>query len=105
MRPLLPVAGQAGSDAQPEPVLLMPRLPELPQEGAARRAEPSPNALGFMGWLQQGLASREIKRIGRAGAFHRRRHGAGFAADLQAVRARLAPELRPTPWAYRSSAK
>lgn len=61
VRPLLPAAAHAGSDAQPEPVLLVPRLPELPQEGAARRAEPSPKALGFMRWLQQGLASREIK--------------------------------------------
>lgn len=62
VRPLLPAAGQAaGSDAQPAPVLLVPRLPELPQDGAARRGEPSAAALGFMRWLQQGLASREIK--------------------------------------------
>jgi len=47
--------------AEPGPVLLAPQLPELPQEAAARKAEPSPTALAFMQWLQQGLASRQIK--------------------------------------------
>ena len=46
---------------EPGPVLLEPQLPELPQEAAARKAEPSPTALAFMQWLQQGLASRQIK--------------------------------------------
>lgn len=46
---------------EPGPVLLAPQLPELPQEAAARKAEPSPTALAFMQWLQQGLASRQIK--------------------------------------------
>ena len=47
--------------AEPGPVLLAPQLPELPQETAARKTEPSPTALAFMQWLQQGLASRQIK--------------------------------------------
>lgn len=45
----------------PEPVVLTPRLPELPQQAASRKAEPSELALAFIQWLQQGLASREIK--------------------------------------------
>ena len=47
--------------AEPGPVLLAPQLPELPQETAARKTEPSQMALAFMQWLQQGLASRQIK--------------------------------------------
>ena len=39
----------------------MPRLPELPQQAASRQAEPSATALAFIQWLQQGLASRELK--------------------------------------------
>ena len=39
----------------------MPRLPELPQQAAARKEKPSETALSFIQWLQQGLASREIK--------------------------------------------
>jgi len=45
----------------PEPVVLMPKLPELPQQAASRKAAPSEAALAFVHWLQQGLASREIK--------------------------------------------
>ncbi|ROR39690.1 MobH family relaxase [Diaphorobacter sp. C33] len=47
--------------AEPGPVLLAPQLPELPQETAARKTEPSATALAFMQWLQQGLANRQIK--------------------------------------------
>jgi len=39
----------------------MPSLPELPQHAAARKEKPSETALSFIQWLQQGLASREIK--------------------------------------------
>ena len=46
---------------RPEPVVLMPSLPELPQHAAARKEEPSEAALAFIQWLQQGLASRQIK--------------------------------------------
>ena len=45
--------------AAPTPVLLTPELPELPM--AEARAEPSEAAIGFMQWLQQGLAGRAIK--------------------------------------------
>ncbi len=45
----------------PDPVVLMPRLPELPQQVASRQVEPSATALAFIQWLQQGLASRELK--------------------------------------------
>lgn len=46
------------------PVVLqakLPELPELPHETASKKVEPSPTAVAFMQWLQQGLASREIK--------------------------------------------
>ena len=46
--------------SQPQPVLLIPKLPELPGEAASRK-EPSETALDFMRWLQQGLAARLIK--------------------------------------------
>ena len=55
-----PTAGPA-TRATPDPVVLVPRLPELPQQAASRKAEPSETALAFLQWLQQGLASREIK--------------------------------------------
>lgn len=43
------------------PVLLNPFLPELPHETAGKRSEPTPTAVAFIEWLQQGLASRELK--------------------------------------------
>lgn len=43
------------------PVVLTPALPELPHETAAKKKEPSAAAMEFIGWLQRGLASREIK--------------------------------------------
>lgn len=83
VRPLLPAADQAaGSGAQPEPVLLVPRLPELPQDGAARRVEPSPKALGFMRWLQQGLASREIKYNEASAPVHFTTEGMALVSPL-----------------------
>ena len=43
------------------PVVLTPALPELPHETAAKKKEPSAAAMEFIGWLQLGLANREIK--------------------------------------------
>lgn len=62
-RPLIarPASMPAAASSTPEPVVLMPRLPELPQQAASRKADPSATALAFVQWLQQGLASREIK--------------------------------------------
>lgn len=48
----------SGSDTTP--VVLTPKLPELPHEVAAKRKEPSETAMAFIQWLQRGLASREI---------------------------------------------
>lgn len=45
----------------PDPVVLTPNLPELPQETARRKAEPSEVAVAFMQWVQQGLAGRSLK--------------------------------------------
>ena len=55
------VAPATTTNATPDPVVLMPSLPELPQHAAARKEKPSETALSFIQWLQQGLASREIK--------------------------------------------
>lgn len=46
--------------ADTTPVVLTPKLPELPHEVAAKRKEPSETAMAFIQWLQRGLASREI---------------------------------------------
>lgn len=59
-RPPMP-GPSASAGSTPDPVVLMPRLPELPQQAASRQAEPSATALAFIQWLQQGLASRELK--------------------------------------------
>lgn len=59
-RALIP-GPSAAAGSTPDPVVLMPRLPELPQQAASRQAEPSATALAFIQWLQQGLASRELK--------------------------------------------
>lgn len=47
------------SQANTTPVVLTPSLPELPHEAPVK--EPSEAATAFIQWLQQGLASREIK--------------------------------------------
>lgn len=47
------------SQASTTPVVLTPSLPELPHEAPVK--EPSEAATAFIQWLQQGLASREIK--------------------------------------------
>lgn len=47
------------SQANTTPVVLTPSLPELPHEAPVK--EPSEAAMAFIQWLQQGLASREIK--------------------------------------------
>ena len=54
-------ARTAPSRLQSAPVVLSPFLPELPHEAAGKHAEPTPTAVAFIEWLQQGLASRELK--------------------------------------------
>ncbi|QIL80317.1 DNA-binding domain-containing protein [Diaphorobacter sp. HDW4A] len=51
----------AGSSSGTTPVVLTPSLPALPHATTAKKKEPSETALGFIQWVQQGLASREIK--------------------------------------------
>jgi integrating conjugative element relaxase (TIGR03760 family) len=46
---------------QQTPVVLTPFLPDLPHENADKQVEPTASAMEFMGWLQQGLVSRELK--------------------------------------------
>jgi integrating conjugative element relaxase (TIGR03760 family) len=46
---------------QQTPVVLTPFLPDLPHETADKQAEPTAGAMEFMIWLQQGLASRDLK--------------------------------------------
>lgn len=61
-RTLLAAPGAAPSFAQgAAPVVLQPFLPALPHEVAATAAEPPANATAFMSWLQQQLASRQLK--------------------------------------------
>ena len=43
------------------PVVLTPFLPELPHETAGKQVEPTATAMAFITWLQQGLASRDLK--------------------------------------------
>lgn len=62
-------ASLARAQPQPQPVLLIPKLPELPGEAASRK-EPSATALAFMQWLQQGLAQRDIKYNETAAPVH-----------------------------------
>ncbi|MBS0465724.1 MAG: DNA-binding domain-containing protein [Proteobacteria bacterium] len=76
-----------GSDpsSQPTPIVLqhkLPELPELPQDTASRRAEPSATALAFMAWLQQGLASREIKYNESGAAVHFTAEGMALVSPL-----------------------
>lgn len=54
-------SGTAQTSTGTTPVVLTPRLPDLPHEVAAKKKEPSKTALEFIRWLQQGLASRVIK--------------------------------------------
>ena len=69
VRPLLARSGQppevlaraAPTQFQTAPVILSPFLPELPHETAGRPSEPTPAAVGFIEWLQQGLSSRALK--------------------------------------------
>ncbi|GKT25027.1 MobH family relaxase [Acidovorax sp. SUPP3334] len=70
VRPLFGSAPETSARTQPTPVVLAPHLPELPHEAAARKAEPSEVAIAFMRWLQNGLASREIKHNETGAAVH-----------------------------------
>lgn len=55
------LARAAPAQFQTAPVILSPFLPELPHETAGRPSEPTPAAVGFIEWLQQGLSSRALK--------------------------------------------
>jgi hypothetical protein len=66
----------------PDPVVLMPSLPELPQDAASRKAEPSELALAFIQWLQQGLASREIKYNESGASVHFTAEGMALVSPL-----------------------
>lgn len=67
---------------QPDPVLLVPKLPELPQDTAAKQSEPSETAVLFMRWLQQGLASREIKYNESGAPVHFTEEGMALVSPL-----------------------
>lgn len=69
-RPLLTQSTVVGNGAVPAataralrqaPVVLTPFLPDLPHELAIEQHEPSAVAIGFITWLQQGLAQRRLK--------------------------------------------
>lgn len=68
-RPLLVRSGQAAMSERTQPlhrlqhvpVVLTPFLPELPHETAGKQVEPTATAMAFITWLQQGLASRDLK--------------------------------------------
>ncbi|WP_234264900.1 MobH family relaxase [Hydrogenophaga sp. NFH-34] len=55
------LARAAPTQFQTAPVILSPFLPELPHETAGRPSEPTPAAVAFIEWLQQGLSSRALK--------------------------------------------
>ena len=67
---------------QPDPVLLVPKLSELPQDTAAKQSEPSETAVLFMRWLQQGLASREIKYNESGAPVHFTEEGMALVSPL-----------------------
>ncbi len=75
------------------PVVLAPKLPELPQDTAARKAEPSPTALAFMQWLQQGLASRPITYNAAGAPVHLTAEGMALVSPL--IFKRYASETGP----------
>jgi len=87
VRPLLqglPRVQEAAAmlSGQPDPVLLVPKLPELPQDTAAKQSEPSETAVLFMRWLQQGLASREIKYNESGAPVHFTEEGMALVSPL-----------------------
>ncbi|MFV0679098.1 MobH family relaxase [Ottowia sp.] len=66
----------------PDPVVLMPSLPELPQDATKRKAEPTELALAFIQWLQQGLASRELKYNESGASVHFTGEGLALVSPL-----------------------
>ena len=89
-RPLLLSAGQPAMSARTEslhrfqhaPVLLTPFLPELPHESAGKKTEPTPMALEFITWLQQGLANRELKYNETGAMIHFTAEGMALVSPL-----------------------
>ncbi|GKS92660.1 MobH family relaxase [Acidovorax sp. SUPP2539] len=82
VRPLFGSAPETSARTQPTPVVLAPHLPELPHEAAARKVEPSEVAIAFMRWLQNGLASREIKHNETGAAVHFVEEGMALVSPL-----------------------
>ncbi|GKT20010.1 TraI domain-containing protein [Acidovorax sp. SUPP2522] len=82
VRPLFGSAPETSARTQPMPVVLAPHLPELPHEAAARKVEPSEVAIAFMRWLQNGLASREIKHNETGAAVHFVEEGMALVSPL-----------------------
>lgn len=64
------------------PVVLTPSLPELPQDTASRKAEPSEKAIAFVHWLQQGLAARVIKYNESGAPVHFTEEGMALVSPL-----------------------
>jgi len=55
-------SGVAESAADPAPVILQPKLPKIPGSASGKPlAQPTPQALEFLRWIQHSLASRELK--------------------------------------------
>lgn len=82
VRPLFSSAPETSARTTPTPVVMAPHLPELPHEAAARKAEPSEVAIAFMRWLQNGLASREIKHNETGAAVHFVEEGMALVSPL-----------------------
>ncbi|GKT26911.1 DNA-binding domain-containing protein [Acidovorax sp. SUPP3334] len=82
VRPLFGSAPETSARTQPTPVVLAPHLHELPHEAAARKVEPSEVAVAFMRWLQNGLASREIKHNETGAAMHFVEEGIALVSPL-----------------------
>ncbi|WP_284399703.1 MobH family relaxase [Acidovorax sp. SUPP2825] len=82
VRPLFGVTPETSARTPPTPVVLAPHLPELPHEAAARKVEPSEVAIAFMRWLQNGLASREIKHNETGAAVHFVEEGMALVSPL-----------------------
>jgi len=85
VRPLLqalPRVQEAAAIPLADPVLLMPRLPELPQDTAAKQPQASETAVAFMRWLQQGLAGREIKYNESGAPVHFTEEGMALVSPL-----------------------
>lgn len=81
-------ASAAGQGAAPHPVMLAPQLPALGRSKSGAQAQPSDTALAFMSWLQQVLASGQIKYNASRAPVHftAEGHGAGVAADFSQLR-------------------